>query len=130
MYLEVTKAMESVMPEHSMIRLTSAALEEVKGLSATFRPHHYAQLANETFSFLEAHGLAALRLQREGTKSVVVAMFGELAYFMKTKSMTADTTDKVCDFLRAMSQEDLQLERISGMGRLVQGTCCMSLLRQ
>ena len=107
---QVMRAMESALPEKSTLRLSGESLSKVAGLATAFVPHHYAQKENETFCFLEQHGLPCLRLQREGTKTVVVAMYGELVDYMTKHTKIAKaavTREKVCEFLRGMTQEDL-----------------------
>eukprot|EP00971_Amphidinium_carterae_P025611 505212-Amphidinium_carterae.1 len=117
--LQVARALRAVLPEKLPFKPKAETMARFTDLEAILKPQHFAQAAGETFAYLEPHGIPCLRLHREGSKTVVVTLYPEVVAYMKAVKKIADqpanfTQEKVCEFARNMSQEDLYSLTTSG----------------
>eukprot|EP00971_Amphidinium_carterae_P342089 6481264-Amphidinium_carterae.1 len=108
-----------MLPEKLAFKPKPETIARFTDLATLLKPQHFAQTAGETFAFLEPNGIPCLRLHREGSKTVVVTLYPEVVAYMKGVKKIADnaenfTQEKVCEFARNLSQEDLYSLTTSG----------------
>eukprot|EP00971_Amphidinium_carterae_P239424 4753131-Amphidinium_carterae.1 len=116
---QVARALRAVLPDKLSFRPKAETMARFTELASCMKPQHFAQTAGETFAYLEPHGIPCLRLHREGSKTVVVTLYPEVVAYMKSVKKIEDrpenfTQEKVCEFARNMSQEDLYSLTTSG----------------